>query len=191
MNQKLQTLAGLLGVLLCCGVALADDLAPVTIETRETALAGTLDMEFQDAMKDGGSGAVTLEQLLVHTSGMPDECGEDFDRVSKTDFLTKCAATPLAFPAGSKFQYSNAEYSLLAMIVEQVSGESIEGYLKNHFFERLGMKDTGFTFASVPRERFALGYLDGKRQEAIDKTIAPLGDDTWNRKGNGGMQATT
>jgi CubicO group peptidase (beta-lactamase class C family) len=135
--------------------------------------------------------SVTLEQLLVHTSGMPDECGEDFDRVSKSDFLSKCAATPLAFPAGSKYQYSNAEYTLLAMIVEKVSGETIDGYLKAHFFTRLGMNETGYTFAGVPRERFALGYLDGQKQEPIDQTFAPLGDDYWNLKGNGGMQATT
>ncbi len=243
----------------------AEDAAPVTIEARETALATTFDVEFHDALTNGVSGAVlleqdgkvtlragygyanreqkiafttktiaqigsitkqftamavidlwhqgkldltkpvktylpqtaepaasaTLEQLLVHTSGMPDECGDDFDRVSKTDFLSKCAATPLAFPAGTKYQYSNAEYTLLAMIVEQVSGGSIEGYLKNHFFRRLGMNETGYTFPGVPRERFAVGYADGKPQGVIDQTFAPLGDDFWNLKGNGGIQATT
>jgi CubicO group peptidase (beta-lactamase class C family) len=252
-------------LLTCVSAARADDAPPIRIETRETALAATLDIVFQDAMKDGVSGALlleqdgkvalragygyanrekktpfttqtiaqigsitkqftamaavdlwhrgkldfaqpvrlylpetaepaaslTLDQLLTHTSGMPDTCGEDFDRMSKQDFLSKCSAKPLAFPPGSKFGYSNAEYSLLAMVIEKVSGESIGAYLTNRFFKRLGMTETGYDFPGVARDRFAVGYLKDKPQGVIDETFAPLNGDYWNLKGNGGMQSTS
>ena len=134
--------------------------------------------------------SVTLDQLLLHTTGMPDECGDDFDRVSEKDFLTKCASRPLAFKSGSQFRYSNAEYTLLAMIVEKVSGEPLENYLAERFFRPLGMARTGTTFPGVPRAQFASGYLDGKAQAPIDQRIAALNGDFWNLKGNGGMQST-
>lgn len=134
--------------------------------------------------------SVTLDQLLLHTTGMPDECGDDFDRVSKKDFLTKCASRPLAFKPGSQFRYSNAEYSLLGMVVEKVSGEPLEKYLVEHFFRPFGMTHTGYGFPGVPRARFASGYLDGKVQAPIDQRIAALNGDDWNLKGNGGMQST-
>lgn len=134
--------------------------------------------------------SVTLDQLLLHTTGMPDECGDDFDRVGKKDFLTKCASRPLAFKPGSQFRYSNAEYSLLAMIVEKVSGEPLAKYLAEHFFLPLGMAHTGYAFPGVSRAQFASGYLDGKVQGPIDQRIAALHGDDWNLKGNGGMQST-
>jgi CubicO group peptidase (beta-lactamase class C family) len=134
--------------------------------------------------------SVTLDELLAHTSGMPDECGDDFDRVSEAQFLTKCATTPLAFRPGSQFRYSNAEYTLLGMIVERVSGKSLETYLRDRFFKPFGMNDTGYEFADVPRSRFAIGYSAGKPQPPIDQNIAALHGDYWNLKGNGGMQST-
>lgn len=51
---------------------------------------------------------------------------------------------PLDFEPGSFLQYTNSNYFLLAQIVEKVSGERYEEYLKKHIFEPLEMKNTGF-----------------------------------------------
>jgi len=135
--------------------------------------------------------SLTLDQILTHRSGMPEYCGEDFDRQSKVLLLSKCAATPLAFPPGTKFQYSNPGFSIIAAIVEQVSGTPIDAYLKKRFFGPLDMHDTGYEFPSVSLDRFAVGYLDNKNQGIISETMKPLHGDAWNIIGNGGIQAST
>lgn len=134
--------------------------------------------------------SVTLDQLLAHTSGMQDECGDDSDRVTEPAFLAKCAARPLAFMPGSQFRYSNAEYTLLGMIVERVSGKSLEQYLRDRFFKPFEMRSTDYQFPGISRSRFALGYSGSKPQPAIDQSIGRLHGDYWNLKGNGGMQST-
>lgn len=135
--------------------------------------------------------SLTLDQILTHRSGMPEYCGDDFDLLSKAALLSKCAATPLAFAPGVKFQYSNPGYSIIAAVVEQVSGMPIDAYLKKRFFDPLGMHDTGYEFPDVPLDRFAVGYLGDKNQGIISETMKPLHGDAWNIIGNGGIQAST
>lgn len=135
--------------------------------------------------------SLTLDQILTHRSGMPEYCGDDYDKASKTELLSKCAATPLAFTPGAQFKYSNPGYSIIAAIDEQVSGRTLDAYLKQRFFAPLGMRDTGYEFAGVPLDRFAVGYLDGKNDGIISERIKPLHGDAWNIIGNGGIQAST
>ena len=135
--------------------------------------------------------SLSLDQILTHRSGMPEYCGDDFDKLSKAELQSKCAATPLAFAPGSKFQYSNPGYSIIAAIDEQVSGQPIDAYLKKRFFAPLGMRDTGYEFPGVPLERFAVGYLNGKSQGVISDEMKKLHGDAWNIIGNGGIQAST
>ncbi|HEY1961532.1 MAG TPA: serine hydrolase domain-containing protein [Rhizomicrobium sp.] len=134
--------------------------------------------------------SVTLDQLLTHTSGMPLYCGDDFALQSKTTLLSKCAAKPLAFRPGSKFAYSNPEYSILGVLVEKISGESLDTFIKQRFFKPIGMHDTGYDFPDVPRGRFALGYLGSQTRQPSDRRFAPLHGNYWNAKGNAGMQAS-
>jgi CubicO group peptidase (beta-lactamase class C family) len=135
--------------------------------------------------------SATLHQLLTHHAGLADSCGDDFDPVSKEDLLRRCMALALAFPAGED-HYSNMGYSILAAIVEQVSGERWQDYLSRNVWTKLGMSRTGFDVfhGTAPRD-FARGYLDGKRQDVISDSIAKLHGSDWNLKGNGGVQAST
>ncbi len=135
------------------------------------------------------AGDVTLQELLTHTGGYPEYCGDDFDRSSSAKMLSDCLA-PLQTKPGS-YAYSNAGYSALALVVERTSGVSLEAYLKNRITEPLGMHDTGYLFAATPSERFAFGYLKDVNQGVISNRITALGGDYWNLKGNGGVQSTS
>jgi CubicO group peptidase (beta-lactamase class C family) len=92
---------------------------------------------------------ITLDNLLTHSSGIPDINGLDdydtFDRSPHTleQVVAKFAGLPLKFAPGSTQRYSNSNYNLLALILEKVSGESYENYLRQHIFEPAGMKDSG------------------------------------------------
>jgi CubicO group peptidase (beta-lactamase class C family) len=137
------------------------------------------------------AGSATLHLLLTHHAGLTDTCGDDFDSVSKADLLHRCMAIALAHPAGED-HYSNMAYSILAAIVEQVSGERWQDYLRAHVWRPLAMKRTGFdSFAGTARQDFSLGYLNDKPQPVISGEIAKLGGNDWDIKGNGGVQAST
>jgi len=92
---------------------------------------------------------ITLDNLLTHSSGIPDINGIEgidiFERSPHTleQVVAKFAGLPLEFAPGSKQSYSNSNYNLLALILEKVSGESYENYLRRHILEPAGMKDSG------------------------------------------------
>lgn len=90
------------------------------------------------------AGAVTIEHLLTHTSGLvdyedvipPERSGQLCDR----DVLRLLEPLQrLHFPPGTAYRYSNSGYALLALIVEQVSGEPFARFLRRKVFDRAGM----------------------------------------------------
>jgi uncharacterized protein YbbC (DUF1343 family)/CubicO group peptidase (beta-lactamase class C family) len=91
-----------------------------------------------------GKQDVTIRQLLVHYSGLP----EDLDLVKKWE--GKDAGYRLAFevtpdrPAGSAFVYSDINFIVLGALVEHLSGESLDEYAAKHVFAPLGMKETRY-----------------------------------------------
>ena len=132
---------------------------------------------------------ITLQELLTHTAGLPDACGDDFDRVSREDLTKRCLAGLDPSPPGT-FAYSNLGYSLLAAVVETVSGKSLEEYLSQRFFSPLHMGRTGYFFSPALHDSLARGYDGDTLQTPISDRLQPLGPDFWNLKGNGGMQAS-
>ena len=95
---------------------------------------------------------ITLRHLLTHTSGIPDYAGvrqkaEDlFDYVrlprDPNIIIKSVADLPLRFSPGSKWDYSNTGYVLLAMIIEKVSGQRYDLFLEARVFKPLGMTAT-------------------------------------------------
>jgi CubicO group peptidase (beta-lactamase class C family) len=92
---------------------------------------------------------ITLDNLLTHSSGIPNINDlEDYDTFARSphtleQLVAKFASLPLEFAPGSSQRYSNSNYNLLALILEKVSGESYENYLRRHILEPAGMKDSG------------------------------------------------
>jgi CubicO group peptidase (beta-lactamase class C family) len=141
-----------------------------------------------DAPEPGAS--VTLRQLLSHRSGMREYCGDDFDSRSAAELRSVCMALPLDQPLSSDAgaAYSNVGYSVLAAIVEQVSGETLEHYVATHLLAPVGIREDGYATAPSQHGALAAGYLHGARNEPISERLAAMNGDYWNLKGNGGMQ---
>jgi D-alanyl-D-alanine carboxypeptidase len=89
--------------------------------------------------------AVTLRQLLTHTSGIRDYWPQDFLTPEMTRPTTTAAIIdewvqrPLDFEPGTDWQYSNTGYVLAGAIVEKVSGETLFEFLSRHVFAPLHM----------------------------------------------------
>ncbi|MDE7225064.1 MAG: beta-lactamase family protein [Acetatifactor sp.] len=101
---------------------------------------------------------VTVEQLLTHTSGVPDyfdeSVMEEYEELwvdypnykirRNADLLPLFIHKEMMYPRGERFQYNNTGYVLLAMILEKVTGKAFDVYLRQHVFEACGMRDTGY-----------------------------------------------
>jgi CubicO group peptidase (beta-lactamase class C family) len=106
---------------------------------------------------------VLVKQLLSHTSGL----GSYFTRGYLEDrpVLTRAADLQrffvddsLAFTPGARFQYSNAGFALLGMIVERVSGMNYFDYVRRNVIEKAGMKGAAFLTLPSKAPKLAMGY---------------------------------
>ncbi len=91
-----------------------------------------------------GKQDITIRQLLVHYSGLP----EDLDLINKwegkdTGYHMAIEIVPDRAP-GSAFVYSDINFQVLGALVERLSGESLDAYAATHIFEPLGMKETRY-----------------------------------------------
>lgn len=128
---------------------------------------------------------VTIRQLLTHTGGLPDY--EDFVPDSQTaqvldadiPALIARSATP-RFAAGTKYEYSNSGYVLLALVVERASGHRFADFLRARIFMPLGMASTvAFEDGRSTVPHRAWGYTLGRsglRLTDQSNTSATLGD---------------
>jgi prepilin-type processing-associated H-X9-DG protein len=135
---------------------------------------------------------IMLHQLLTHSSGIVDLDGlGDWDPIDRASFIQLAMDQPLEFEPGASFAYSNAGYSLLAAIIEQLTGGSYETFLRERLFLPAGMKDTGYTLAAWDDARVAAGYQAGERWGTVLER--PFAEDGpyWVLRGNGGIHSTT
>ena len=107
---------------------------------------------------------ITIHHLLTHTSGLhgftelPDYQKRQRERVTPAELISRFKDLPLDFAPGSKWRYSNSGYALLGYIIEKVSGQSYENYLKENIFDRLEMRDSGYDHAATLLKNRASGY---------------------------------
>lgn len=122
--------------------------------------------------------SVTLRQLLSHRSLLRDYCGDDFDRRTREEVLSVCAAMPLEQTLDASAQaYSNSGYSVLAAIVEEVSGQPIETYISDRLLAPVGIREDGHARDARARARLAAGYENGARIAPISERLAAMNGD--------------
>ncbi len=74
------------------------------------------------------------------------------------DMIDRLAELPLEFSPGTSWNYS-VSTDVLGYLVEVISGQSFDAYLRDHIFEPLGMNDTSFTISADRLHRFAHNYV--------------------------------
>ncbi len=140
---------------------------------------------------------ITIHQLLTHTSGLNFDYFYDQATPAEREimrvrekYIKGVLSYPLAFKPGEGRLYSNTGFSLLAAIIEIVSGKSYEQYVREHLSKPAGITETGYY---IPRNlrRVARGYNDGDMDygypwETQWDGKRPL----WDLMGNGGVLTT-
>lgn len=105
-----------------------------------------------------GKRGATITHLATHTSGLI-VAGTDLASDTRDAFVRDVKQSPREAAPGEQYRYSNAGFSLLAAIIEIVSGQSYEEYLRRHIFPPAGMRTAIFR-EQVPADDslFAHGY---------------------------------
>jgi len=124
---------------------------------------------------------VNVRDLLIHTSGLTYHFLENgqveamyrksqlFGDKPLADFVADLLTLPLAFQPGSAWRYS-VSHDVVAYLIEVLSGQPLDVYLRENLFEPLGMVDTGFYVPEDKLDRFAAQYGSGDIVEP-DMTI--------------------
>ncbi len=147
---------------------------------------------------------ISIRNLLTHTSGLPDYqeiMDKHWDKskvAGNADILAYLSeyAPPALFAPGTKYNYSNTGYVLLASIAEKVSGQDFIAFCNKEIFQKLGMHQTAIrTLAEKAKTKnFAIGHQwVGERNEFIRSDSFPSSNYTiWlgNRKGPGRISST-
>lgn len=116
--------------------------------------------------------SVTVRELLTHTAGAGDiplfgaENAANRARVhTVTEMLALGDGRPPEFTPGTKLVYGNFGNVVLGRMVEVLSGQDYETYVRRHIFEPAGMTHTGFIDCTSRAPDLAVGYttVNGKR----------------------------
>ncbi|MBV9276726.1 MAG: beta-lactamase family protein, partial [Candidatus Eremiobacteraeota bacterium] len=112
---------------------------------------------------------VTVRQLLWQTTGIPNyTAAKTFVALAErrpgtfSAMINLIANKPLAFPPGSRWEYSNSNYLMLGRIIELVSGQSYTDYLFSHVIQPAGMTSTATIANEAQLSDFATGYGPNK-----------------------------
>jgi len=152
--------------------------------------------EFKDVARLPGSGATrepTIRELFTHTAGFSfGKAPEEMMRFLKTtdwssarsltELIGRYARLPLGYEPGQDWEYSVAT-DLQAEIVERLTGERFDLFMKRRVFEPLGMRDTAFALSDEQSRRLVRGHvldaqtgrLRGATSEERLESIFPMG----------------
>ena len=152
----------------------------------------------------------TMQHILSHTAGLTyggllpglespvDQAYQDLgiargDGETLLEFADKLGRVPLLYDPGQKWCYSLAT-DVCGALVEIISGQPFESFLRERIFDPLGMTDTGFRITDEMLDRFAACYM-----RSMDKQVL-LEDDPQTShyrhkrnffSGGGGLVGTT
>lgn len=196
-------------VLLSAGYGLADDSGEIQNTPQTVFDVGSITKQFTGAailkLQDEGrlsvddtlgtylpelpaeKQAITLHQLLTHTAGLPDALGDDYEAIDRDAFIDRVARASLLHESGGGYAYSNVGYSLLTIVIELITDDSYEVYLREALFLPAGMENTGYVLPEWDEANIAVGYRGpiawGKPNEKRWADDGPY----WHLRGNGGI----
>jgi D-alanyl-D-alanine carboxypeptidase len=159
------------------------------------ALSDTIGQRLPSLPADWG--AVTVREMLDHTSGLPDYTRSDgFKKQVRDDptgfvgpstIISWVQSQGLSFTPGSRFEYSNTDNIVLAMMAESVTGEAYATLLSQIVFGPAELDQTSLPTAVALPEPFIHGYSTAEDSPPLDVTtfLSPSG--AW---ASGGIVST-
>lgn len=129
--------------------------------------------DVQDSWKN-----LTIQQLLNHTSGLPDYLSPLLGFSMRKDYKTTelmaiLDKKPLDFQPGSSWMYSNTGYYLMGMIIEKLTGKDYKDVLSEQIFKPLAMNDSDYLQVWKVYKNRAFGYQPATKEYRVPETLRP------------------
>ncbi|MGO3183891.1 MAG: serine hydrolase domain-containing protein [Aequorivita sp.] len=127
---------------------------------------------------------VTVRKLLSHSSGLVDDLGYEGFAPNETvqtieESLTKASDAEdsdgvaiVGYEPGSEYRYSGAGYTILQLLIEEISGLSFQEYMTRVVFEPLKMENSTFVLSDKPNLQLAQIYKDDGTTRQMNKFTA-------------------
>jgi D-alanyl-D-alanine carboxypeptidase len=141
--------------------------------------------------------AITVAQLLHHTSGLPDYTksqafltqvsADPTATITPQQIVGFVANQPLLFAPGSKYDYSDTDNIVVGLMVEAVTGQSYESELATQVYTPLSLTNTSLPSTTAMGQPTLNGYQLEKGQPPEDITMALSPSGAW---ASGGMVST-
>lgn len=133
---------------------------------------------FKIRNKFPGAPAITIRQLLTHTSGLPRESDfpywTDARFPTREQMIARLAEQESVYAPEIRWKYSNLALALAGEIVQAVSGEPYADYIHRHILEPLGMTSSSVLVPEEHRLRLATAY--GRRLPDLTRALRPFMD---------------
>lgn len=126
---------------------------------------------------------ITVHQLLTHTAGFGPAHGFDLQPMSRDEMLAEVLASKLLSEPGTTYAYSNMGFSLVAAIMEKITGRSYEAYLVEEVLRPIGLTSTGYRLAYDA----ALADSSKRHGPVAKASWGDLAEPSWALVGNGGL----
>jgi CubicO group peptidase (beta-lactamase class C family) len=133
----------------------------------------------------------TLQQVLTHSAGFHQyhDITGDFEELAKEEAVERILLQRPLFEPGTDSAYSNSGFTLLAALIEQVTGREYQEVVRERVFEPLGMERSGFYGDPLWEDgNVAIGR---GADEQGENNPATWPTPTWALLGNGGLVSTT
>lgn len=139
---------------------------------------------------------VKVIDLLRHSAGLNFKGPEDYRKVinmNLEEYTKDAAKTPLKFEPGTTWWYSSST-DICGYLIEVLSGEKLDVFLKKNIFDPLKMDDTSFELPKNKIDRLTTLYVVGENKELVsfdNKSNSPFKDKVILLNGSGGLLSTT
>ena len=117
---------------------------------------------------------VTLDQMMSHTAGLPYlPTAGLFGEGTRDSVMREMLAEPLEFEPGTRYAYSSVGFTLLAGVVERVSGERYEQFMERNLFAPAHLGSAGFVGDSLRwRPASTRSYSDNEAEPSLSELPA-------------------
>ena len=139
---------------------------------------------------------VKVIDLLRHSAGLNFKGPEDYRKVinmNLEEYTKDAAKTPLKFEPGTTWWYSSST-DICGYLIEVLSGQKLDVFLKKNIFDPLKMDDTFFELPKNKIDRLTTLYVIGENKELVsfdNKSNSPFKDKVILLNGSGGLLSTT
>jgi CubicO group peptidase (beta-lactamase class C family) len=130
-------------------------------------------MRYLPAFSGGGKDQITIRDLLMHRSGLP--AGRELSRRGPESARNSVLATSLVYSPGSSTEYSDLGLDVLGFVIERITREPLDQFVRRTVYAPLGMRSTMFRPAASLRARIAPTTGNAARGEVHDGSARALG----------------